>query len=265
MTTGGSKRSEMERDRKSEPFHTYVALGASITAGGTATQRDLCWVSLLASRIGEAQGAPLQLINSGRGGDVVSARSSGAFHSHGQGYPTALERCEVDLVQHMPDLVTVAYGLNDVVFGTPLHIFVDDLAALIGAIRSRTGALIVLLGCYFTNWTWPDQPEFLVHGRREVALAYNRAIEELAGRLGVLYADVWSAMGEAPWVVDRDGVHPNNLGHSLIAGRVFEVLAGNCSVMARQADLDRETFVQWRDESRFQAGPGPWKGESPDG
>ena len=251
----------MKQDHASQPFRTLVALGDSITAGGTATRPELCWASLLADYIGEAQGAPLRLVNSGRGGDVISARSSGAFHSHGQGYPTALERYQADVVDHRPDLVTVAYGVADVGFGTPLHIFVDDLAALVDTIRSRTGSLIVLLGCYFTNWVWPDQPEFLVHGRREVALAYNRAIEELADRLGVLFADVWAAMNEAPWLIDADGVHPNNLGHQVVAARVLEVLANNCSILARQANEARESFVQWRDESRFQQVPNPWKGE----
>jgi len=244
----------MHQDYASQPFHTLVTLGDSITAGGTVTRRECCWVSLLANQISEAQGAPLALVNSGRGGDVISARSAGAFHSHNQGYPTALERFEKDVIDHRPDLVILAYGLNDVVCGTPLHIFLDDLETLTTAIHSRTGALIVLLDCYFTNWVWPDQPDFLVYGRRGVALAYNLAIKELADRLGVLFADVWDAMGEAPWVVDRDGVHPNNLGHRLIAGRVFEVLARNCSIMARKADQDRDTFVQWRDESHFKEG-----------
>ena len=244
----------MDQDYASEPFQTLVTLGDSITAGGTATRPELCWASLLANQITEAQAAPLRLINSGRGGDVISARSAGAFHSHNQGYPTGLERYEKHVVDHRPDLVTIAYGINDVVFGTPLHVFVDDLEALFSAIRSRTGALIVLLDCYYTNWSWPDQPDFLVYGRREVALAYNRAIAELALRLGALFVDVWDAMADASWVVDRDGVHPNNLGHRLIAGRVFEVLARKCSVLARRSEQERETFVQWRDESRFKDG-----------
>lgn len=47
----------------------------------------------------------------------------------------------------------------------------------------------------------------------------------------------------------RDEQHPNNLGHFLIAGRVFEVIAANCSSMSHLAfDADRN-FVEWRDES----------------
>ena len=38
-----------------------------------------------------------------------------------------------------------------------------------------------------------------------------------------LYADVFEAQGMAPWTVDPvDGVHPNNLGHRMIANRIFE-------------------------------------------
>ncbi|MCC7353805.1 MAG: SGNH/GDSL hydrolase family protein [Anaerolineae bacterium] len=248
----------MRLDRSNRPFHTLVTLGDSITAGGTATRRDLCWASLLTNQIGAAQQAPLRLVNSGLGGDVISPRSVGGPVSHSHGYPTALERCEKHVIAYHPDLVIVAYGVNDIDYGTPLHIFLDDLETLITTISDRTGALIVLLDAYFTNWTWPDMPPFLAHGRREVALGYNRAIEELSWRLDCLYASVWAAMGEAPWVVDTDGVHPNNLGHQLIANRVFEVLAQNCSVLARKAQADRETFVQWRDESAMKEGFGPW-------
>jgi lysophospholipase L1-like esterase len=248
----------MHQDRASRPFHTLVTLGDSITAGGTATRRELCWASLLATRLGVAQQAPLRLVNSGLGGDVISPRSVGGPRSHSNGYPTGLERYEQHVVAYHPDLVIVAYGVNDIDYGTPLHIFLDDLETLTTTLRERTGALIMLLSAYYTNWTWPGMPSFLAHGRREVALAYNRGIEALAQRLDILYADVWGAMGEAPWVVDADGVHPNNLGHQLIADCVFAVLAQHCSILARQAQAARETFVQWRDEAAFKEGFGPW-------
>lgn len=62
-----------------------------------------------------------------------------------------------------------------------------------------------------------------------------------------LYADVFAAQGMAPWTVDPiDGVHPNKLGHRIIADKIFEVLAQNCSCLSQKAMALRKTMKQWR-------------------
>ena len=78
---------------------------------------------------------------------------------------------------------------------------------------------------------------------------YNRGIKRLAEKCDTLYADVFEAEGMAPWMIDPDGVHANNLGHRVIADRIFEVLAQNCSTLSRKAFQLRESFKPWRDES----------------
>ena len=80
-------------------------------------------------------------------------------------------------------------------------------------------------------------------------MGYNAAEKRLAQECDVLYADVWDAQGMAPWVIDPDGVHANNLGHQLIANRVFETLAKNCSCLAERSREARKNFQPWRDES----------------
>ncbi|NJD01104.1 MAG: exo-alpha-sialidase [Ruminiclostridium sp.] len=61
--------------------------------------------------------------------------------------------------------------------------------------------------------------------------------------------EVWkySAQGEASWVVDKDGVHPNNLGHLLIANKVFEVIASNCSCLSVKAYKEAVEYRRWSD------------------
>ena len=61
-------------------------------------------------------------------------------------------------------------------------------------------------------------------------------------------------MGEAEWLIcSPSGVgdtHANDLGHQIVANRVFEVLAVTCSALARKALSDREKVGKspWRHE-----------------
>jgi len=73
---GAISTSLQKRDCCSKPFRVAVALGDSITAGGTATSRELDWVSHLAELINQAQLTPIQMINSGIGGNQISPRSA---------------------------------------------------------------------------------------------------------------------------------------------------------------------------------------------
>jgi phospholipase/lecithinase/hemolysin len=51
----------------------------------------------------------------------------------------------------------------------------------------------------------------------------------------------------AAWMIDSEnGVHPNNLGHRIIADRIFNVLAQNCSCLSQKAVEMRKTMKPWR-------------------
>lgn len=237
-----------KRDYRSKPFRMAVALGDSITAGWTATSRELCWVNRLEDSVNESQLAPMNMVNAGLGGDVVSPRSAG----YGQvGKPSALERYQKHVVERRPDLVTIAYGVNDARAGTPVGQFAEDLRQIVLDIKSKTGALTVLL----STSSMTDFERYPPFNRGSVAAfeAYNAAIKRLSEECDVLYADVFSALGTARWTVDpEDGVHPNNLGHKLIADCIFTVLANNCSCFAQKALELRKSFKPWQDESSLQ-------------
>ena len=233
-----------KRDYRKTPFKTGVALGESTTAGGTATRRELTWVHRLGQLIDEAQLEPIRLINSGLGANLISPRSP-AYESSGK--PSAMERYERHVLAHRPDLVLVSYGLNDARGGPPLEAFLQDLGHILLDIRERSGALMVLINAYFMT-AFDQYPPF-DRGSLESFMGFNAAMRHLALECDVLYADVFEAQGMAPWMVDPDGVHANNLGHRVIANRVFEVLARNCSALAQSAVESRKTFEPWRDES----------------
>jgi lysophospholipase L1-like esterase len=233
-----------KRDYWNKPFRAGVALGESTTAGGSATSRDLTWVSRLAELINENQIDAIQMINSGIGANVISPRSPSYEDS---GKPSALERYQKHVIDHRPDLVLISYGLNDARGGTPLAQFLEDLRDLTLAIQKKTDALIVLVNAYFMT----GFDRYLPYNQANVAtfMGYNAGIKRLAKECDVLYADVFAAQDQAVWMIDPDGVHANNLGHRVIANRIFEVLAQNCSGLSQKAFELRKSFQQWRDES----------------
>lgn len=229
---------------RSEPFRVAVALGDSITAGGTATSRDLNWVSRLTRLIDEAQLTPLRMLNHGVGGNVISPRS----HFYAQsGRPSALERYRRDAISHHPDLVLLAYGLNDARAGTPVAQFAEDLRTIITDIQAQTGALVVVISTSLMTGYGDYEP--FHHAVEATLVAYNEALRQLARDTGAVFADVFSALGGATWTVDEDRVHLNNLGHALLANRIFEALAQNCPAFAGQSVARRKAFNPWRDES----------------
>lgn len=235
---------DSKRDYCSRPFKVGVALGESTTAGGTATSRELTWVSRLGELISAAQAEPIKMINSGIGGNVISRRSPTYEDS---GKPSAMERYQKHVLDHHPDLVLVSYGLNDARGGTPLAQFLADLQQVTLDIKEKTGALIVMVNAYFMT----GFDRYLPYNQANIAtfMGYNAGIKRLAEEIDVLHADVFAAEGMAPWMVDPDGVHANNLGHQVIANRIFEVLAQNCSGLSEKAFALRKNFQQWRDES----------------
>jgi lysophospholipase L1-like esterase len=238
-----------KRDYHPTPFRKMVALGESTTAGGWSSKRERCWVSVLAALISDFQDEPVECVNSGLGANVISHRSPMYKHS---GRPAADERLEKHVFAHEPDLVLVSYGLNDARGGTPLPLFVEALTSVTTSIQAHTGALMVLVGPYFMTdfkrsaprWDKADLPTF--H-------SFNGAVGALAAEHDWLYVDVLTANGETPWMMHYDGVHANDLGHRIIANRIFEVLAQNCSGLAVRTKALEQTSPRWRDESMLRA------------
>lgn len=233
-----------KRDFRETPFRIGVALGESTTAGGTATQPEFAWVQRLGQLINEAQLEPIKMINRGLGANLISQRSPAYEFS---GKPGAMERYAKHVLVYRPDLVLISFGLNDARGGTPLESFLQDLRHIVLDIKERSSALMVLINAYYMKSF--DQYSPFDQGSLELFIGFNAAMRELALECDVLYADVFEAQGMAPWMVDPDGVHANNLGHRVIANRIFEVLAQNCSVLAQSAFELRKTFKPWRDES----------------
>jgi lysophospholipase L1-like esterase len=235
----------MNGGRESGPFSCLVAIGDSITMGASATKPEYSWVSRLARMLTEFQDEPLRVVNVGLSGNLISPRSRAYSHPD-SGKPSGLERYRRDVIPFHPDLVLISYGLNDMRCGTPVHIFLEDLDAMVQGIRGRTGATILLLGVYFMTG-YERHGDVWAYGSRVSTTAWNNSMREYATANDLLFADVYRAQGEADWGISEDGVHPNNLGHALVAQAVFQTIVAQSRGMGLKSFRDARTYVPWGD------------------
>jgi len=237
-----------KRDWWDKEFRTLVTLGESTTAGGWASHRERAWAHQLARAINEYQRVPVQLVNVGIGANVISTRSP-AYELSGK--PAALERLEPHVFLHKPDLLVVSYGLNDARGGTPIELFADEMRTLIDRVRAEIQPLIVLLGPYYMTGFDRFGPNWN-NATLDLFRQFNAATAKVAVDNDCLFVDLLSAYGNASWLVHHDTVHANDLGHRVVANKVFEVLASNCSGLAKETQELENRIPRWRDESVLQ-------------
>lgn len=218
------------KDFSKDPFRRMVILGEStVEGGGWLIREEDRYADIVVRLIGDCQGAPIEYINKGIGANAISPRSPGYPDSR---KPSALERYRTDVIDHQPDLFILAYGLNDMRAGMPIADFREDMATILRDVRTACHPVIVLTTIYhMTAWkSWAPYDK----GSPELTLEYNDAIKGLAAEFDCILADVWAAEAPIDWAIHYDGVHANKLGNLLIAHRVFEALARNCSGLTQR-------------------------------
>lgn len=236
----------MKPDWWDKEFQTLVTIGESTTAGGWSSCRERSWPSQLARLINEFQRVPVQLINVGIGANLISIRSPAYKNSDCN--PPASERINQHVIKYKPDLLVISYGLNDARGGTPVDLFCLELTNIIRCVRTKIQPLIVLLGPYYmTDFTvggeqWSHADLTLFH-------RFSEAIAGVADESDCLFADLIKSYCEADWLVHHDGVHANDLGHRIVANKIFEVLASHCSGLALETKALEAKIPPWRDES----------------
>ena len=217
-------------DMRSEPVQCIVALGESTTWGYSVSSKERCWVNQVVDMLQAFQGSEIELINQGIGSNVLTPDCPAyAFSAK----PSALERVDGDLIAHRPDLVLLSYGLNDSRGGTPPEVFRQAYQTLIDRIRAAIDPVIVLVNTYYMHEVLYDHCEHWEESSYDLTDVYNLVIEQLADANDLILADVYAAEVGVDWIIDEDHCHPNDLGHRLIAHRVFEAIVRNCSFTAR--------------------------------
>ena len=142
--------------------------------------------------------------------------------------PAGVERFRRGVIAQKPDLLFIAYGLNDARGGTSLETFCRDYQKMLDEIRRAIDPVVVLLDLYYMHKEFYRGCPPWDHSDLEKTAAFNNAIRELAERNGLAFADVYAAQAGVDWAVCGDHCHPNDLGHRLIANRVFEAVVRAC-------------------------------------
>ncbi len=149
-----------------------------------------------------------------------------SVHNAGiSGDPTTggLKRLERDVLAHKPHLVTIMFGMNDLV-GTPLDVFKKNLREIITRCRS-SGAEVVLC----TQNSIIETPQ-----RPCARLAeFSQAIRDVAKEETLVVADCFAAFeavhaaDAAEWnLLLSDTIHPNMAGHKLFAEMLAHAITG---------------------------------------
>jgi len=185
-----------------------VAYGDSITAGGEATETRLRyqerWISELARFYPRAA---LVSENGATGGDASY-----------QG----IERLEAKVLTRRPDLVLIAFGMNDL--RTPKDVFISNMRTIIDRIRAETPAEVLLVS------TFPPNPDWLFASGNSDEIA--EATEAIARDTHCAYADVhalWAKVlkrKDLPSLLGNNINHPNNFGHWLYLQALLAAFPG---------------------------------------
>jgi lysophospholipase L1-like esterase len=168
-----------------------VCFGDSVTEGyGVAASEAWC------NRLGG--------INAGVGGDDTRR---------------AMVRFSRDVLQRRPDTVTIALGIGDAVYNTPIATYRQNLTYMVRALKQRD-VRVILITPNVTMRFWLNGPM-----RDYVAVMRN-----VARREDVRLVDVYQEFSETLTTGIRynemlaDEVHPSALGHQVIYQLVRERL-----------------------------------------
>ncbi len=199
--------------------------------------------------------------------------------------PRVLDRLERDALRHEPDLVFVAFGLNDSLGGREkLTSFGDGLGEIVSRIRARTEAAVMLLTPPFmaTRVSGRIHPEHadcagrIIQAQTDGTLsAYAEKIREVSREKNTLLADIhaeWERLRETGADPDQwlaNGLnHPDARGHHLAATVVFHRLLSSRAATDPhvRADEPGETAQSSpQDEGAAHGlGRGPLSASSPD-
>lgn len=189
----------LARLRAGEPVKV-IAFGDSITAGGEASRESLRYPNRYAEYLRQAfHDERVTLENGATGGDTTR---------------NGLQRLEEKVLSRKPDLVLVAFGMNDHnIASVPVEEFAANLRSIVTQIRERTGAEVILLSTFPPNPLW----HYSSHRMGE----YAAATERVAREMRVPYADVYGlwttvlARKDPPSLLGNNINHPNDYGHGL--------------------------------------------------
>ena len=206
-------------------INKIVTFGDSITEGRCASARENCWASIVTSMLERFKGESIELINQGVSSSILCKETPAYEYAAN---PCGIERLQRDIIDKRPDLVIIAYGFNDARGGTTQEVFKRDYQEMIDQIRAVYDPMIVAVSLYHMHEMFYYNCEHWDHSNYQVTEEFNQILRDLAEKNDLIYADVYAAQKGVDWAVCEDHCHPNDLGHLLIANRIFEAIVRNC-------------------------------------
>jgi lysophospholipase L1-like esterase len=224
----------------SGPFNSLVVFGEStVEGGGWLSGPEERWADILWKLLENAQEEPVFYYNAGIGASVISPISPGYEASV---KPSAAERLQEEVISQNPDLIVIAYGLNDMRAGMSVSAFKTEIKEIIDRIQHSIQALIVIVNVYHMS-AFEYYPPF-DKGSVGKTKEFNQMLEKLAVEKNCVYADVWSAEGQQDSVIHQDTVHANKIGNMLIAHKVFECIVHAAPGITRNVEK-RNAHTEW--------------------
>lgn len=209
-----TKKAEQEKEQQ-EVYQkhngqtlTYIPMGDSLAAGYAAYDSDHGYVNILKELIHNKMGYNVNIVKK--------------ITQNGTGLKNGAIPNESLISQYQPDFVTIEYGTNDAVtnkqdaYSDP-NTFAERLDSLIKYIHENSPKTKIVL---VTTWKNGD-----------LSFQYDSIIEEIGKKSSISVAnieDVWNRYdtfdkkGTNLEKGQSDGWHPNNLGHELIAEKIYE-------------------------------------------
>ena len=134
-----------------------------------------------------------------------------------------LKRLDRDVLAHKPHLVTIMFGMNDLV-GTPVEVFKKNLREMIA--RCQKGGAEVVLCTQNSIVETPQRPCARL-------AEFTQAIRDVAKEETLVVADCFAAFeavhaaDAAEWnLLLSDTIHPNMAGHKLFAETIAKAITG---------------------------------------
>ncbi|MBQ8310698.1 MAG: SGNH/GDSL hydrolase family protein [Clostridia bacterium] len=204
---------------------TIVAFGDSVTHGALYFDEidyDTVYHRLLAKKISAVRNyVPVNVVNAGIGG-LTAVQS--------------LERMDAQVFAHNPDLVIIAFGLNDV--NRTLEEYVGSLRTMFEKCLARDIETVFLTPNMLNTYVADDLPKmyheyaskmanFQNNGRMDT---YIDAARALAHSMGVKVADCYAKWRELSKTQDTTVLlanrinHPTREMHELFADTLFDVI-----------------------------------------
>lgn len=204
---------------------TIVAFGDSITHGsvgpGEKDYESVYWNRLKKKIYGVRDLVPVNVINAGIGGYTASR---------------SLARMDKQVFAHMPDLVIVCFGLNDV--NEPLETYLDALRTIFIRCKEENVETIFMTPNMLNTYVADGTEEcYLEYARKTAELqnsgtmdTYMQAACDVAQRMGIKVCDCYSEWKRMSRTQDTTLLlanyinHPKREMHELFAEMLFQTL-----------------------------------------